>query len=96
MVVETFFTQKLVKAGSLDSSIVIMTRLQTEQSRDRVWIPGRSKRLFLFSKAFRIDLGPTQLSIQRIPGILTSKAKRPKREVDRSVPLSAEVKRERR
>jgi hypothetical protein len=36
-------------------------------------------------------LGPTQLSIQWVPGVLSPGVKRPGREADHSFPVSAEV-----
>jgi hypothetical protein len=51
--------------------------------------PGRDK-IFLFSKASRPALGPTQPRI--LPGALSPDVKRPGYEADHSSPSSAEVK----
>jgi len=32
------------------------------------FIPSRDKRFFSFQKVFRLDLGPTQSLVQRVPG----------------------------
>jgi hypothetical protein len=53
--------------------------------------PGRVKN-FLFSKSSRPALRSTQPPIQWVPGALSPGVKRPGREVDRSPPTSAEVK----
>jgi hypothetical protein len=45
-----------------------------------------------FATASRTALGPTQLPIQRIPGALPLRVKRPGREFDNWSPTSAEVK----
>jgi hypothetical protein len=59
-----------------------MNRLKAGRSRDRGLIPGWGKILFflIFSKAFRMDLRPDQLSIRRIAEIISSKVKRQSRE----------------
>jgi hypothetical protein len=46
----------------------------------------------LFTTASRPALGPTQLPIQWVPGVLSLGVKRPRREADHSLPSSAEVK----
>jgi hypothetical protein len=46
----------------------------------------------LFATASRPTLGPTQVHIQWVPGILTLGVKRPGREVDHLPPSTAEVK----
>jgi hypothetical protein len=48
--------------------------------------------IFLFPTASRPALGPTQPHIQWVPGVLSSRVKRPGREVDHWLPCSAEVK----
>jgi len=47
--------------------------------------------LFLFATTPRPALGPTQTSIQWVPGALTPGVKRPGREADHSPLSSAEV-----
>jgi hypothetical protein len=47
--------------------------------------------IFLFDTRFRPVLGPTQPSIQRVPGALSLGVKRPGRETDHSPTSSAEV-----
>jgi hypothetical protein len=47
---------------------------------------------FLFATVSRLALVPTQPSIQWIPGALSLGVKLPRRETDRSLPSSAEVK----
>jgi hypothetical protein len=59
--------------------------------RGRSSSPGRVKN-FLFSKSFRLILGPTQPPIQWAPGALSPGVKRPGREADHSPLSSAEVK----
>jgi hypothetical protein len=60
--------------------------------RPRGWSssPGRVK-IFLFSTSSRPALWPTQPPLQRVPGALSPRVKRPGREADHS-PTSAEVK----
>jgi hypothetical protein len=48
--------------------------------------------VFLFTTASRTALGPTQLPIQSILGVLYLGIKRPRSEADHSSPSSAEVK----
>jgi hypothetical protein len=48
--------------------------------------------IFFFTTASRLALGPTQLSLQWVPGALSLGVKRPEREADYSPPSSAEVK----
>jgi hypothetical protein len=48
--------------------------------------------IFFFSTASRLDLGPTQPPIQRVPEALSPSAKQLGRETDHSPPPSAEVK----
>jgi hypothetical protein len=52
----------------------------------------RVLRIFLFTTASRTALGPTQPSIQWVPGALSLGVKRQWREADHSLPSSAEVK----
>jgi hypothetical protein len=54
-------------------------------------IPDRVK-IFLFSTVSRPALGPTQPSIQYVPGALSLGVKLPGRETDHLLPASAEVK----
>jgi hypothetical protein len=49
-------------------------------------------RFFFSPMSSRPALGPTQPSIQRVPGALSPGIKRPGREADHSDPTSAEVK----
>jgi hypothetical protein len=48
--------------------------------------------IFLFTTASRLTLGPTQPSIQEVPGAVSLGVKRPGHEADHSPPSSAEVK----
>jgi hypothetical protein len=48
--------------------------------------------IFLFNTASRTALGPTQPTIQWVPGALSLEIKRLGREADHSPPSSAEVK----
>jgi hypothetical protein len=48
--------------------------------------------IFLFTTASRTALGPTQPSIQWVPGTLSLGVKQPGSEVDHSPPSSAKVK----
>jgi hypothetical protein len=48
--------------------------------------------IFLFDTVSRPALGPTQSSIQWVPGELSLGVKRPEREADHSPPSNAEVK----
>jgi hypothetical protein len=57
----------------------------------RVQFPAEAGN-FLFTTASRTALGPTQPSIQWIPGALSLGVKRPGREADHSPPSTAEVK----
>jgi hypothetical protein len=50
--------------------------------------------IFLFNTVSRPALGPTQPTIQWVPGILSLGVKRPGREADHSPPSSAEIKNE--
>jgi hypothetical protein len=52
----------------------------------------RQRQDFLFSTAFRPALGPTQLSVQCVPGALSPGVKRTWREADHSPPSIAKVK----
>jgi hypothetical protein len=65
--------------------------LWTGQPKGQSSSPGRVKN-FLFCTSSRPALGPTQPPIQRVPGAVSSRVKRPEREVDHSPPTSAEVK----
>jgi hypothetical protein len=53
---------------------------------------GRWVGIFLFTPVSRTALGPTQPSIQWVPGALSPGVKRPGRESDHSLPSSADVK----
>jgi hypothetical protein len=53
---------------------------------------GRGLGIFLFITASRTALGPTQTPIQWVPGSLSLRVKRLRREADHSPPSSAEVK----
>jgi hypothetical protein len=54
-------------------------------------IPGKAKN-FVFSTPSLPVLGPTQITIQRVPGPIFSGIKRLRREADHSPPTNAEVK----
>jgi hypothetical protein len=70
------------------------SRIQTRLRAGRPGsIPGRSNvGVVFFATASRPILGPTQPPIQRGPGALSPRVKRPRREADNSLPSSAEVK----
>jgi hypothetical protein len=53
---------------------------------------GKGKEIFLFSVTSRPTLGPTQLPIQWVPGIVFPEVKRYETEADHSPLSSAEVK----
>jgi hypothetical protein len=59
---------------------------------DRGVESGQGLRIFLFTTASRMALGPTQPPIQQVPGVLSMEVKRPGREADYSHPYSAEIK----
>jgi hypothetical protein len=65
--------------------------LRVGQPRGRISSPVRVKS-FTFSTSSRRALGSTQPPIQRIPGALSPRVKRPGLEVDHSTPASAEIK----
>jgi hypothetical protein len=75
--------------GSRNSSVGIALGYGLD---DRVFKSRQRLGIFLFTTASRTALGPTQLPIQWLPGALSLGVKRPGREVDRSPPSSAEVK----
>jgi hypothetical protein len=52
----------------------------------------RGLEIFLFTTAFRTELGPTQHPIQWVPGAVSLGIKRPEREAHHSPPSSADVK----
>jgi hypothetical protein len=54
--------------------------------------PGRVKNSFFFALS-KLALGPTQASIQWVPGPFIPRVKQPGHEADKSPPSSAEVKR---
>ena len=56
--------------GSRDSSVGIVTIIQTGRPRSRGPIPERYE-TFLFSEASRPGLKPTQLATQRVQGVLS-------------------------
>jgi hypothetical protein len=55
-------------------------------------ISGRGKKFFSSTITARSALGPTQSSIQWLPGVVFPGLKRQRRESDHSPPSSAEVK----
>jgi len=67
-----------------------MTRLCSGQ-------PGfdssQRQRFFLFATTFRLVLGPTQTSLQWVPGALSPGLKWPEHEGDHSPPSNVDVKR---
>jgi hypothetical protein len=80
-----------IMCRSRDSVVGIATSYGLDAPRDRSSSPGRVKN-FLFSKSSRPALRSTQLPIQWVPWDISSRVKRPGREVDHSPPTSAEVK----
>jgi hypothetical protein len=50
------------------------------------------QRDFLFATAYRSSLGPTEVPIQWVPGVLSPRVKRPVPKADHSPPFSAEIK----
>jgi hypothetical protein len=64
--------------------------LLTGRPRGQISSPGRSK-IFLLSMSFRPVVGPTQPSIQWIPGTVSPVVKRPGHEADHSSLRSAKV-----
>jgi hypothetical protein len=52
---------------------------------------SRQCKIFLFSTASTLILGPTQPPIQWVPGAFSVAVKRQEREADQSSPFSAEV-----
>jgi hypothetical protein len=56
------------------------------------FLAGDKDGISFFSSESRPGLGPTQPSIQWLPGAVTPGLKQPEREVDHSPPFSAEVK----
>jgi hypothetical protein len=59
---------------------------------DRRFESQQELRIFLFTTASRTALVPTQPPIQRVPGFLSLRVKRPGCEADHSPPSSAEIK----
>jgi hypothetical protein len=55
------------------------------------WVSGRGK-IFLFSIASTLALGPTQSPIQLVPEAASPRVKRQRGEADHSSPFSAKVK----
>jgi hypothetical protein len=55
-------------------------------------IPRQGVGIFLFTTASRPALELTQPPIQRVPGVLSLRVERPRREADHSPPSIAEVK----
>jgi hypothetical protein len=76
--------------------IVFLVLFYCFNQRAKGWTAGVQfpigARNFFYSTASRPALGPTQTSIQWVPGILSSALKLPGREKDHSPPFSAEVK----
>jgi hypothetical protein len=72
---------------SHDSSVGVATR-----PRILGFDSQRKPGIFLFTIAYRTDLGPTQPPIQWVRRDLYLRVKRPRREADHSPPSSAEVK----
>jgi hypothetical protein len=93
--------------SNLGPLIVWSITLRRPRSRDnsvvQPWAAGwtigvlgfgsrRGLEIFLFTRASRTALGPTQPPIQWVPGALSLGVKWPGREADHSPPSSAEVK----
>jgi hypothetical protein len=76
-----------INAAHYDISVSIVTGYRLDGPGS---IPARGK-ISLFSISSRATLGPTQSPIQWIPGVLSSRIKRPEREADYSPPSSVEV-----
>jgi hypothetical protein len=83
-------------AGLLESRAVIAQSVWRWATDWTIGIPGfnswRGLGISLFTTASRTALGPTQPPIQRVPGALSLRVKRPGREADHSPPSNAEVK----
>jgi hypothetical protein len=75
--------------GRPDSSVSKVNRLLAgwPMFDSRQW-----RGIFLFTSASKLALGPTQLPLQWVPGILSAGEKRPRRSADPSPRNSAEVK----
>jgi hypothetical protein len=76
---------------------VYKTKLVTEIYQQAIYVHivstyFESLEIFLFTTASGTALGPTQPLIQCVLGTLSLGVKRPRREVDHSLPSSAEVK----
>jgi hypothetical protein len=76
---------------SRDSSVSIALGYGLDDRCSRVRFPA-GLRIFLFTTTSRTALGPTQPPIQWVPGALHLGVKLPRRESDRSLPSSAQVK----
>jgi hypothetical protein len=89
----TFFVLRylLGTKGSRDRAVSIATGYGLDGPRGRNLSSGKGK-VFLLSTSSRPVLGPTQPSIQWVPGALSPGVKRPGHEADHSPPTSVEVK----
>jgi hypothetical protein len=89
-------TEKITQWGVSSPSVIGTGIAQSVQPLvyrldDQVSIPGRGRDFFLFATTSRPVLGPTQPTIQWVPGTLSPAVKWPGREADRSPPSSAEI-----
>lgn len=74
------FTHRYVRNGSLGGPVLKWPGYKQEDRGVVGGFPAGSFFSFNFSTAFRMDMRPDQLSIRRIPGIISSKVKRPSHE----------------
>jgi hypothetical protein len=84
------------RALSLDQPVrcdlEVVFQLATGLLDGRPVFDSRQRKIFLFSIASKLTLGPTQLPIQWVAGVLSSGVKRQGRKADHSPPLSTEIK----
>jgi hypothetical protein len=87
----THYASLRVPFKSLDSSVGIALGYGLDDWGSRVRFPAGAGNLS-FTTASRTALGPTQPPVQWVPGALSLRVKRPRREADHSPPSGAEVK----